>query len=392
VTLRKSGPLKRIVAGYKGLLFGDKVFILASIFILGVGGLTYRSARDQASRQAAVVKEAAHRVQTSGEARAERAARALCGYASKDAEKLVVVYSELDDSCRALQEVDPQAKVCAVFRALLARGEKLLHGRKTLEKQLISLGTAPRLPPEPEYQKPAYHGAFLLGGMYRPQYGGEGILVERRGEYFVIEDAERPSNSRRIDYLTGYVDPTGRTMTTDIGRIGRVAQVVRVSSRETYLDDRRAYEVGCDAAVAEYREQRRNYVVQLDKAKKAIEKFASGKSLLESALASNFEELTGILKAGVADSAVCPAGNAQVTTNAARMEAPPSRAPEARGGRTPRSNASGIRHAGDVYRERDDNGNTWLCREGGSCELESYGKSTLDEHGGENERADPLTE
>ena len=41
--------------------------------------------------------------------------------------------------------------------------------------------------------------------------------------------------------LHGYVEETGRTVTLEIGRDGREAEVVKVSSKETHDDDQREY-------------------------------------------------------------------------------------------------------------------------------------------------------
>ncbi len=69
---------------------------------------------------------------------------------------------------------------------------------------------------------------------------------------FVIDGAEMP-NSPFITELNGYVEDTGRTITLDLGRNGREATVVKISSIETYRDDQHEYQANVAEAQGTYR-------------------------------------------------------------------------------------------------------------------------------------------
>ncbi|MCE9574545.1 MAG: hypothetical protein K8W52_15460 [Deltaproteobacteria bacterium] len=96
----------------------------------------------------------------------------------------------------------------------------------------------PEKPEKPTYEKPLYSGAWPIAGLCRGRYNeDEGIVIQAGGRYFVVKQAE-PCET---PYVNGFVEDDGEPVTLNLGRDGRVADVVRLTDRETYIDDQRAY-------------------------------------------------------------------------------------------------------------------------------------------------------
>jgi hypothetical protein len=217
-------------------------------------------------------------------ARVENGAKRFCESAAQDAQHRRDAFHELEGACLALAAFNPRADTCTPYRELFARALEVRAREGKINDQLRN-AVGPASPPAPEYEPPEYVGAFWVSGTYRPQDKEHGVLVEAGGKFFAIENAaEPPYVTGRI---SGYVDPTGRTVTTEIGRLGREAQVVRVSSRETYLDDRRAYKEELARVAAEYKQNLRDYPILAKKALEAQQRTAKERESLELALDAN---------------------------------------------------------------------------------------------------------
>ncbi|MBK7397267.1 MAG: hypothetical protein IPJ34_13465 [Myxococcales bacterium] len=78
----------------------------------------------------------------------------------------------------------------------------------------------PTVGEKPVFAPPKYDGTFFLGGVYRGPYDGGGIVVESNGKYYIINNADKPLVAT---YLSGYVVPTGTTVTLALGTAGREA-------------------------------------------------------------------------------------------------------------------------------------------------------------------------
>lgn len=121
-------------------------------------------------------------------------------------------------------------------------------------------GQPPAKPDKPTYDKPTYSGTWPISGLCRGRYeGDQGIVLQANGKYYVIKDAE-PCDT---PYVNGYVESTGETVTLDLGRDGRSADVVEVKDRETYEDDQKAYRDEVAQAQADYQQAVKDYPQQL---------------------------------------------------------------------------------------------------------------------------------
>jgi hypothetical protein len=111
---------------------------------------------------------------------------------------------------------------------------------------------------EPKYEEPKYSGAWYLSGYYHSNYIGdggfhEGVVISKGDRFFVVLGADPAVGYVR--YLTGYVEDTGRMITLDVGRYGRNADVVRLSDRETYLDEQAIFKEQVAEAKVRFRSE-----------------------------------------------------------------------------------------------------------------------------------------
>ncbi len=163
-------------------------------------------------------------------------------------------WSELRTSMKAATVAGaplPAALAGAVESATAADDERstvrdhLGEGRALMPPDLI----------RPVYEKPAYSGAWFLSGSYRANYTSpsgeiEGVVVTKGDRYFVVLGAA-PAGGY-VDYLSGYVEDSGRAITLDVGRSGRDADVVTLTDKESYRDDQETYSSQVAEAKAKY--------------------------------------------------------------------------------------------------------------------------------------------
>lgn len=130
---------------------------------------------------------------------------------------------------------------------------------------------------EPRYDEPEYSGAWYISGSYRADYTGdsgfhEGVVITKGSRYFVVLGAD--SAGGHIRSLNGYVEDTGRTVTLNVGRTGREADVVRIADKETYNDDKAAHRAAVAEAKERYRSDLDQYRTATQDQKEAVEKLA----------------------------------------------------------------------------------------------------------------------
>lgn len=125
-----------------------------------------------------------------------------------------------------------------------------------VEGQLAAL-EEPVEPEKPIWEKPDYGGVFHISGAYRGPYDQGGVVVQTKGAYYVIQDANEPDGYTTS--LNGYVEDTGDIVTLNIGRDGRDAHVVNLSDKETFRDDQATYKEEVRDAKAEYEAAKKAY-------------------------------------------------------------------------------------------------------------------------------------
>ena len=187
---------------------------------------------------------------------------ALEGVAKKLAERLTAARND------GAPIPDGWAAVLAPFDAAdaeLAKAES--------EAKELSETTAPE---KPKFEAPAYTGTRFLQGTFRGQYDGgflgrDGAVLQAGKKFFVVLATEVTPIQVFLSggTLNGYVRPTGKTVTLDIGD-GREAEVVEVTQRESYSDDQASYKKEVAEAKAAFKDELADYETVLASYKKAL--------------------------------------------------------------------------------------------------------------------------
>jgi hypothetical protein len=269
--MRRRNSIRRIWSAFWGLSVAEQkhlvtvALLVSGVFLLAAVTLTSSIA---STREAEAIKKrkAIEDASAALVARAhevletEKAARRFCDSAIAGPEDRWTAYQTLASVCRFPAPTEALPEPCRRFASSLNEIGKANDLIRRLESRADSV-VLPTIPPAPEYERPAYDGAFLISGKYRPEYGGQGMLLEQEGRYFVVEDG-KPVNPLAT-WIRAYVESTNRTERIAIGRFGRDATIVRLSSLETYRDDRRIYEQSVVQGLAEFNEARASYLSHL---------------------------------------------------------------------------------------------------------------------------------
>ncbi|MBK8942201.1 MAG: hypothetical protein IPM79_32495 [Polyangiaceae bacterium] len=146
------------------------------------------------------------------------------------------------------------ARIVAPFEPTIAKAIESIDAADGALK--AARDQAPNEPWPPTLTSVAPMKVKHVSGIYRGPFDEGGIVVESGGEYFLIENGTPPLIAT---ILHGYVEDTGRTVTLSIGRAGRVAKVVTISSKETYDDDLRDHRDRVAEGLQKDREERLRY-------------------------------------------------------------------------------------------------------------------------------------
>jgi hypothetical protein len=142
------------------------------------------------------------------------------------------VLEELDEAGDLANEAQ-----FARFRNSTAQklSQKMVDWERQEDGMKAELAAPP--PEKPQYEPPAYDGAFYLEGPVQKCYD-DGVALQAGSAYYFVRDARCPDMPR----LQGYVEKSGLgTITIDLGRDGREATVVEIKDRATMEDDKRAH-------------------------------------------------------------------------------------------------------------------------------------------------------
>lgn len=164
------------------------------------------------------------------------------------------------------------ARIVARFEPTIAKAIEAVDAADGALK--AARDQAPNEPWPPTLTSVAPMKVKHVSGIYRGPFDEGGIVVESGGEYFLIENGTPPLLAT---ILHGYVEDTGRTVSLNIGRTGRVAKVVTVSSKETYDDNLRDHRDRVSEGLQKdreerlrYEQERRRYLTALPLANKKI--------------------------------------------------------------------------------------------------------------------------
>ena len=170
--------------------------------------------------------------------------------------------------CRALEnakELKADAEV-AKYRTILAEVDEVTKRLAELAGLLKEPPALPEMPDKPVFEKPEYDGTWLLTGEFRGRYK-DGIVVQRGNKYYIVEYGRIPP----VLHITGFVVNTGGMEILDIGRDGQVAEVVRLSDRESYNEDQADYR----KAIAEAKETHAKRLKEYNIALQEVQQFKS---------------------------------------------------------------------------------------------------------------------
>jgi len=162
--------------------------------------------------------------------------------------------------CRALEnakELKANAEV-AKYQTMLTEVDEVTKRLAELAKLIKEPPALPEMPDKPVFEKPEYDGTWLLTGEFRGRYK-DGIVVQRGNKYYIIEYGRIPPVPR----ITGFVVNTGGIEILDIGRDGQVAEVVRISDRESYNEDQADYRKAIAEAKETHAEKLKEYYIAL---------------------------------------------------------------------------------------------------------------------------------
>ena len=172
------------------------------------------------------------------------------------------------------------------------RAAKIKYDAAVEDYKQLSSFSLDDLPSKPEYSPPQYHGTYLISGTYGGRFTNpDGIWIEANDHIYVIEDAEVRGF---FSYTNGYVEDTGRTVWTNIGR-GREAKVVRLMDHASYVDDQRSFALEQAQYENAYRAELTEYQAARHKQQAQLVKFAQLKTKTELALKSSAERLVSTM-------------------------------------------------------------------------------------------------